>query len=83
MEGVTIDVNSELLEKFVDASIGLTKLEIDNSFARALVSNRRIDASDLKIPLYTLYFQFMQENQFFNNLCYPYQLTVNKSFKKI
>ena len=48
MEGVTIDVNSELLEKFVDASIGLTKLEIDNSFARALVSNRRIDASDLK-----------------------------------
>lgn len=48
MQGVTIDVNSELLEKFVDASIGLTKLEIDNSFARALVSNRRIDASDLK-----------------------------------
>lgn len=48
MEGVTIDVNSELLEKFVDASIGLTKLEIDNSFARALVSNRRIDANDLK-----------------------------------
>lgn len=48
MQGVTIDVNNELLEKFVDASIGLTKLEIDNSFARALVSNRRIDASDLK-----------------------------------
>ena len=48
MQGVTIDVNNELLEKFVDASIGLTKLEIDNSFARALVSNRRIDASYLK-----------------------------------
>ncbi len=48
MDGVTIDVNSDLLEKFVDASIGLTKLEIDNSFARALVSNRRIVASDLK-----------------------------------
>ena len=48
MQGVTIDVNNELLEKFVDASVGLTKLEIDNSFARALVSNRRIDASDLK-----------------------------------
>lgn len=48
MQGVTIDVNNELLEKFVDASIGLTKLEIDNSFARALVSNRRIDANDLK-----------------------------------
>ncbi len=47
MQGVTIDVNNELLEKFVDASVGLTKLEIDNSFARALVSNRRIDASDL------------------------------------
>ena len=48
MQGVTIDVNNELLEKFVDASVGLTKLEIDNSFARALVSNRQIDASDLK-----------------------------------
>ena len=48
MQGVTIDVNNELLEKFVDASVGLTKLEIDNSFARALVSNKRIDASDLK-----------------------------------
>lgn len=48
VQGVTIDVNNELLDKFVDASIGLTKLEIDNCLARALVSNRRIDASDLK-----------------------------------
>lgn len=48
MEGVTIDVDNGLLEKFIDASIGLTKLEIDNSFARALVSDKRIDASDLK-----------------------------------
>lgn len=48
MQGVTIDVNNELLDKFVDASIGLTKLEIDNCLAKALVSNRRIDASDLK-----------------------------------
>ena len=48
MQGVTIDVSKDLLEKFVDASVGLTKLEIDNSFARALVSNRRIDANDLK-----------------------------------
>lgn len=48
MQGVDIDVSKELLEKFVDASVGLTKLEIENSFARALVSDRRIDASDLK-----------------------------------
>ena len=48
VQGVTIDVDNELLEKFVDASVGLTKLEIDNCFARALVSNRKIDASDLK-----------------------------------
>jgi len=48
VQGVTIDVNNELLDKFVDASIGLTKLEIDNCLARALVSNRRIDTSDLK-----------------------------------
>lgn len=48
LNGVTIDVNNELLEKFVDASVGLTKLEIDNCFAKALVSDRRIDASDLK-----------------------------------
>ena len=47
------------------------------------IFSQKIDASDLKTPLYTLYIQFMQENQFFNNLCYPYQLTVNKSFKKI
>lgn len=48
VQGITIDVNNELLDKFVDASIGLTKLEIDNCLARALVSNRRIDVSDLK-----------------------------------
>ncbi len=48
VQGVTINVDNELLDKFVDASIGLTKLEIDNCLARALVSNRRIDASDLK-----------------------------------
>ena len=47
------------------------------------IFSQKIDASDLKTPLYTLYIQFMQENQFFNNLCYPYQLTVNKSLKKI
>ena len=48
VQGVTINVDNELLDKSVDASIGLTKLEIDNCLARALVSNRRIDASDLK-----------------------------------
>ncbi len=48
VQGITIDVNNELLDKFVDASVGLTKLEIDNCLARALVSNRRIDVSDLK-----------------------------------
>ena len=48
VQGVTIDVNKELLDKFVDASIGLTKLEIENCLARALVSKRKIDASDLK-----------------------------------
>ena len=47
MNGVTIDVPNEVLEKFVDASIGLTKLEIENCLSRALVSDRRLDISDL------------------------------------
>ena len=45
---VTIDVDDSLLEKFVDASIGLTNLEIENCLAKALVSDLRLDESDLK-----------------------------------
>lgn len=45
---ITIDVNAVLLEKFVDASIGLTRLEIENCLSRALVSDRRLDAQDLQ-----------------------------------
>lgn len=45
---VTIDVNDNLLEKYIDASIGLTTLEIENCLAHALVSDLRLDESDLK-----------------------------------
>jgi SpoVK/Ycf46/Vps4 family AAA+-type ATPase len=46
-QAVKIDISPSLLEKFVDAALGLTGLEIDNSLSRALVSNLRLDASDL------------------------------------
>ena len=46
--GVTIDVNESTLEKFVDASIGLTRLEIENCLAKAIVSDHRLDESDIK-----------------------------------
>lgn len=49
--GITIDVNADLLERFTDAAVGLTKTEIDNSLARALVNDRRLDADDLGILL--------------------------------
>lgn len=45
---VTIDVNESTLEKFVDASIGLTRLEIENCLAKAVVSDHRLDKSDIK-----------------------------------
>ena len=46
--GVTIDVNDSTLEKFVDASIGLTRLEIENCLAKAIVSDHRLDENDIK-----------------------------------
>ena len=51
ISGVTINVDALLLEKFVDVSVGLTKLEIENCLSRALVSDRKLDAEDLKILL--------------------------------
>jgi ATP-dependent 26S proteasome regulatory subunit len=45
---VTICVDDNLLEKYVDASIGLTKLEIENCLSKALVSDLKLDESDLK-----------------------------------
>lgn len=46
--GITIKVDDELLERYVDASIGLTRLEIENCLSRALVSDRCLDDNDLK-----------------------------------
>lgn len=48
VSGVTINVDDKLVEKFVDASIGLTKLEIENCLSRALVSDRTLGADDLR-----------------------------------
>lgn len=45
---VTVDVDENLLERFVDAAIGLTTLEIENCLAKALVSDHRLDKDDLK-----------------------------------
>ena len=46
--GVTIDVNPQVLEKFVDASIGLTRLEIENCLAKAIVSTHKLCEADIK-----------------------------------
>ena len=51
MKGVTIDVDDNLLERFVDISLGLTSLEIENCLSRALVNDRRLDKNDLKTIL--------------------------------
>lgn len=48
MPGVTVDVDDALLDRFVDASLGLTALEIENCLSRSLVGDRRLDANDLK-----------------------------------
>lgn len=47
-DSVTINVDNNTLEKFVDASIGLTRLEIENCLAKALVSNHQLNESDIK-----------------------------------
>ena len=51
IKGVTIDVDDNLLERFVDVSLGLTTLEIENCLSRALVKDRRLDKDDLKAIL--------------------------------
>ena len=51
VEGVTIDVDDNLLERFIDVALGLTRLEIENCLSRALVQDRRLDKNDLKIIL--------------------------------
>lgn len=51
VKGVTIDVDDNLLERFVDISLGLTSLEIENCLSRALVNDRCLDKNDLKTIL--------------------------------
>ncbi len=48
VRGVTIDVDDALIDKYVDASLGLTSLEIENCLSRSLVNDRRLDEKDLK-----------------------------------
>lgn len=48
VQGVTVDVDDDLIERFVNASIGLTNVEIENCFSKALVSDRLLDEGDLK-----------------------------------
>ena len=48
VQGVTVDVDDNLIERFVNASLGLTNVEIENCFSKALVSDRRLDEEDVK-----------------------------------
>lgn len=45
---VTINVDANLLEKYVDAAVGLTMLEIENCLAKSLVSDQKLDETDLR-----------------------------------
>jgi len=51
-DGITFDIDDELLDRFVDISLGLTSLEIENCLSRALVSNKCLDKNDLKAILH-------------------------------
>lgn len=44
---VTIDVDARVLNRLVEASLGLTVSEIENCLAKALVEDRRLDQSDV------------------------------------
>lgn len=48
VQGVVVDVDDNLIERFVNASLGLTNVEIENCFSKALVSDRRLDEEDVK-----------------------------------
>lgn len=48
LPNITIDVNKVVLEKFVDASIGLSRLEIENCIAKAVVSDHKLNEDDIK-----------------------------------
>ena len=48
LPNVSIDVNNAVLEKFVDASIGLTRLEIENCIAKAIVSDHKLNEDDIR-----------------------------------
>lgn len=45
---VTVEMDNATIEKFVDAAVGLTKLEIENCLYRSLVSDLRLNSNDIK-----------------------------------
>ncbi|WVV49599.1 hypothetical protein THH46_19570 [Pseudomonas sp. NA13] len=49
---VKIDLSSETKDKLIDAALGLTGLEIDNSLSRSLVSSLSVDENTVKDLLF-------------------------------
>ena len=45
---VSIEVDEQLIDRYADAALGLTELEIENCLSRSLVADRRLDILDLK-----------------------------------
>lgn len=45
---VKIDLSAETKEKLIDAALGLTGLEIDNSLSRSLVSSLSVNENTVK-----------------------------------
>ena len=46
-QDVVIDVSEETKERLVKASLGLTRAEAENAFARVIVLNKRLDKDDI------------------------------------
>ena len=48
---VTIDLNPEVKEKIINAAMGLTRLESESAFAKAVVRNNRLGEEDIDVIL--------------------------------
>lgn len=44
---VSIDLNPETKEKLVKAALGLTRTEVENAFARVIVTDKKLDFTDI------------------------------------
>lgn len=44
---ITVNLNADIKEKMVKAALGLTRSEVENAFARVIVTDNRLDINDI------------------------------------